>query len=184
MSGTPPPSNEADRVPERASDDASGAEHWVRHYQRPLTAYAASLLVGDWAAAQDAVQDTFLRYCDPDRTTPTGDPAAWLFTVCRRRVIDMRRKKHATPVDPGDVAIADPAPGPAATTIAAEERRTLAEKIDALTPRQSEVLRLKLSGDLSYREIADVTGLSVSNVGFHLHAAMKSLRGAALANQA
>ena len=36
--------------------------------------------------------------------------------------------------------------------------------------------RLRLQAGLSYREIAEVTGLTVGNVGFHLHEAVRNLR--------
>jgi len=39
------------------------------------------------------------------------------------------------------------------------------------------VLRLKFQEGLSYREIAAITDVSVSNVGFLLHTALKTLRG-------
>ena len=41
---------------------------------------------------------------------------------------------------------------------------------------QQEVVHLKFQSGLSYREISDVTGLSVSNVGFLLHTALARLR--------
>ena len=37
-------------------------------------------------------------------------------------------------------------------------------------------LRLKLQEGLSYREISEVTGLSISNVGFLLHKGIRSIR--------
>ena len=45
-----------------------------------------------------------------------------------------------------------------------------------LPVNQAEVLRLKFQNDLSYQEIADVTGLSASNVGFLIHTGLKRLR--------
>ena len=45
-----------------------------------------------------------------------------------------------------------------------------------MTPNQREVIRLKFQNDLSYKEIAEVTGLSATNVGFLLHVALKKLR--------
>jgi RNA polymerase sigma-70 factor (ECF subfamily) len=45
-----------------------------------------------------------------------------------------------------------------------------------LPEREQEVLRLKFQGGLSYEEIARVTGLSASNVGFLIHSAVKKLR--------
>ena len=48
-----------------------------------------------------------------------------------------------------------------------------------LPENQQEVVRLKFQNGMSYREIATVTELSVSNVGFLLHAAIQALRARA-----
>jgi RNA polymerase sigma-70 factor (ECF subfamily) len=45
-----------------------------------------------------------------------------------------------------------------------------------LPDNQQEVIRLKVQNGLSYREISEVTGLSVSNVGFLLHKGIKTIR--------
>ena len=48
--------------------------------------------------------------------------------------------------------------------------------LERLPENQREVIRLKFQGDLSYKEISEVTGLSVSNVGFLIHTGIKRLR--------
>ena len=48
--------------------------------------------------------------------------------------------------------------------------------LDRLPPNQKEVIRLKFQGDMSYKEISEVTSLSVSNVGFLIHTGLKRLR--------
>jgi len=45
-----------------------------------------------------------------------------------------------------------------------------------LSVNQQEVLRLKFQHGLSYRQIAEVTRLTVTNVGFLIHAGLKKLR--------
>ncbi|MEI9896470.1 MAG: sigma-70 family RNA polymerase sigma factor [Chthoniobacter sp.] len=57
-----------------------------------------------------------------------------------------------------------------------EAATSLFHLLDALPSNQREVIRLKFQNDLSYREIADVTQLSVTNVGFLLHTGLKKLR--------
>ena len=60
------------------------------------------------------------------------------------------------------------------------ERRDSARQIQQLVAHlpanQQEVIRLKVEGGLSYREISDLTGLSISNVGYLLHTGLKSIR--------
>lgn len=155
---------------------AEAIERLVHQYERPLLAYANKMLGGDWQGAQDAVQETFLRLCRADRDKIESRVAPWLYSVCRSRVIDMQRTNRSTPVDTSDVQVADPTPDASQAISANEEHEQLAVMVDQLSPRQQEVLRLRMQAGLSYREIAEVTGLTSSNVGFHLHAAVRKLR--------
>jgi RNA polymerase sigma-70 factor (ECF subfamily) len=47
--------------------------------------------------------------------------------------------------------------------------------LETLDLRSRELVRLKFEEDMTYRQIAEKTGLSVSNVGYVLHHAVKSL---------
>ncbi|TWU08325.1 RNA polymerase sigma factor [Stieleria varia] len=148
----------------------------VGTHERALLAYAQRMLGGDWQGAQDAVQETFLRLCREDRRKIEHRVVPWLYSVCRTRVIDMQRTKRARPMDTSEVMVADPRPDASTAAADDEEQSQLALEVERLTPRQQEVIRLRLQAGLSYREIAEVTGLTVSNVGFHLHAAVRSLK--------
>lgn len=88
----------------------------------------------------------------------------------------MQRTKHSVAVDPGDWDVAADSPPPDQSLIDAEAETELADRIDKLSPRQREILRLRFSGGMSYREISEVTGASVAAVGVHLHQAMFRLR--------
>ena len=147
----------------------------VDRYERPLLAYASRMLGGDWQGAQDAVQETFLRLCREDPTKIESRVAAWLFTVCRSRVIDMQRVKRPVPIDASVQTMPDQGPDVSQVASEAEEKVHLQQLLGDLTPRQQEVIRLRMQAGLSYKEIASVTGMTVSNVGFHLHEAVKSL---------
>ena len=48
--------------------------------------------------------------------------------------------------------------------------------LDRLPKNQREVVYLKFQCDLSYKEISEITKLSVTNVGFLMHTALKNLR--------
>ena len=48
-------------------------------------------------------------------------------------------------------------------------------EIDRLPPRQRELLLLRVQEKKSYKEIAEIAGLTATNVGFILHQAMKAL---------
>ena len=70
-------------------------------------------------------------------------------------------------------------PGPA--PLEAAERRELGERVlellETLPVNQREVIRLKFQNGFSYQEISRISGHSVSNVGYLIHAGIKTLRG-------
>lgn len=167
---------------ERKQTVEGPVEVWVREaharYEAPLIHYAARLLAGDQERAQDVVQETFARLCREDPDDARTHLAEWLYTVCRRIVIDIRRKEQR--MSPLSDALAERqtsrAPSPPQV---AEKAETLSEVLRAmagLTDSQQECLRLKFQHGFSYNEIARVTGLSISNVGVQIHLGLKRVR--------
>src|SRR5688572_9396933 len=77
---------------EPAQDQVAWLDGAVARYQSLLTRYALRL-VGDIQRAQDVVQDTFLKLVREDRAELNGRLAEWLYTVCRNRALDVRRKE-------------------------------------------------------------------------------------------
>ncbi len=154
---------------------------WLRaameEHAGPLTRYTA-LITGDLDRARDVVQDAFIRLCSEDRERVEDHLAEWLFTVCRHRALDVLRKEQRMEplTDTELVGRASPEPSPA---VVVERRDTHSRVLDLLAtlPRnQQEVVRLKFQNGLSYAEISRVTQLTVSNVGFLIHTAIKTLR--------
>ncbi len=163
-------------------DDARTAQdRWVaetlERYEGALTHYAARIL-GDAHGARDVVQETFLRLMSQDRTELNGRLVPWLYTVCRRLALDELRKEGRM-LTPGETAI-DAREGRESDPADAVERRdaaALAERAVASLPSgQREVIELRFRHGLRYREIAEVTGHSLGNVGFLVHVGMKALR--------
>ena len=70
----------------------------------------------------------------------------------------------------------DTSPDPSYAMQQKERHQEVMRFLERLPENQREVIRLKFQGDLSYKEIAEVTGLSVSNVGFLIHTGIKRLR--------
>jgi RNA polymerase sigma-70 factor (ECF subfamily) len=155
---------------------------WVRgavaRFERPLIRYAAHLLGGDVDRARDMAQETFLRLCDEDPAHVAPHLAEWLYTVCRNLAIDARRKDRRTRLlgDAAADAYAAPEPPPWAAPEQADVHAAVARALRRLSVNQQEVLRLKFEHGLSYKQIAEVTRLTVTNVGFLIHAGLKKLR--------
>lgn len=147
-------------------------------FEGPLTGYAAGLLGGDWDRARDVVQDTFIKLHRQDPASIQGRLKSWLYTVCRNRSIDILRKENPMISSSGEVfnSINDSAPDPSRAMEDRERHSEVLAFLERLPENQREVIRLKFQGDLSYKEISDVTGLSVSNVGFLIHTGIKRLR--------
>ncbi len=161
--------------------NSSSQSEWIRsalaQYEGPLTRYAAHL-TGDIERARDVVQDTFLRLCSQKCSWVDDHLAQWLFTVCRNRALDVRRKENRMSFT--DVAQLDAQatqePEPSSVLEQKEELSRVLHILETLPPNQQEVIRLKFQNGLSYREMSEVTSLSVSNVGFLLHTGLKTVR--------
>lgn len=166
---------------ESAVSENLADQTWLRgvfeRHQAPLTTYAFQIL-GDLETARDAVQDTFVRLCAEDLTPLRDRVAPWLYTVCRRRSLDLLRKgKRMQPLtDHESAGAADDNRSPADLAEVSDGTRHLTRLLARLKPDQRDVLLLKFQHALSYQEIASVTGHSVSNVGFLLHTALNELR--------
>ncbi|MBT4814249.1 MAG: sigma-70 family RNA polymerase sigma factor [Lentisphaerae bacterium] len=67
-------------------------------------------------------------------------------------------------------------PDPAATAERSDDIRGLPKLLAVLPERQQEVVRLKFQNEFSYKQISEIMGLSVSNVGYLIHTAIHTLR--------
>ena len=154
---------------------------WIRavvaEYEGALTLYAARIL-GDRDRARDVVQEAFLKLCKHDRGNVEKRVRSWLFTVCRNRALDIRRKEKPVSHLSGEIAMEHKSNDP--TPSEALEQRESASRmlglLGALPERQQEAVRLKFQHGLSYREIGTVMNATVGNVGVLIHTGIKTLR--------
>lgn len=146
-------------------------------YEGRLVRYA-NRLTGNLDQARDVVQETFARLCGQDPGALNGRLGPWLFAVCRNRAIELRRKDRRmnTAGEMVMESVVDEAVTPAASAEDREQSGGILRHLASLPQGQQEVVRLKFQESMSYREISEVTGHSVSNVGFLLHTALKTLR--------
>ena len=150
-------------------------EEALDQYECRLLRYAQRIVGADRAA--DVVQETFLRLCRTEHEPVNGSLAPWLYTVCRNLALDCLRKESRMSV--ALESVVPPVDQNQGHEELVEQRDRVAfvlSQLDSLTDRQQECVRLKFQEGLSYAEIAEVTGISASNVGFTLHTAMKRLR--------
>ena len=98
-----------------------------------------------------------------------GDETAfrsWVFVIAHRRLIDERRRRSRRP--PADVLFTDvdgpPAPGAEQEMIDATGTARVVELCGRLVPDQRDVLMLRIVGDLTIEQIADMVEKSVGAV--------------------
>jgi RNA polymerase sigma factor (sigma-70 family) len=132
----------------------------------------------------DLVQEAFLRAFRGFDSLRGGDVKAWVLAIVRNCHASAHRQqqRRATvsladePAEqqlPGAVAAA---PDPESASLAADEQRTLDRLLAALPPEHREVLLLREMEELSYREIAVVTGVPIGTVMSRLARARSALR--------
>lgn len=145
----------------------------ARHQQRVLS--LARRFLGNDALAEDVAQDAFLRIWRSAATyTPTAQFATWLYRIVANLCWDLRRRARLRVQE--DIAGRDP---PVADAPAAERAETVARvqaAVAELPDRQRLALLLHRYEGLSQREIADITGWSVSAVESCLVRAYEKLR--------
>lgn|SRR5574341_809735 len=148
----------------------------VTRYQGRLARYAVHLL-GNLPDAEDAVQETLVRaYRGLERCAAPDRFGAWVFQILvnRCRTIGGQRSRRERIVTPNEAALAD------ADVVHPADRQALGEAIrwalDRLSPEQREAFLLKHVEDLSYEEMAEMTGEGVSALKMRVKRACEALR--------
>jgi len=150
----------------------------VQEHQSALIRYAASI-VGGREQAKDIVQEVFLKLCKQSWRDVEGHLVIWLFRVTRNQALDaLRKEKRMSLFEKTETleAVAGVGEIVAGEARKSEAIRSLLELVEQLPSRDREVVTLKFQQGLSYKEISEVTGLTVSNVGYVLHHALKELK--------
>jgi RNA polymerase sigma-70 factor, ECF subfamily len=147
-----------------------------RHHARCLR--AATHLLGDADDAEDAVQDAFVRayrhlgsYREQDRF------GAWLLRIvvnqCRTRAA--RQSRYAR-LDDNEQALERELALGGPGMDASDRRAELAHALAQLGPEQREAIVLRFAEELSYDEMATLTGVGVSALKMRVQRACTRLR--------
>ena len=138
----------------------------------------ATWILRDAEVAREVVQETFLRLCRETQSKVAPHLVQWLFTVCRNLAFDTRKREaRMTPLEDTEIGV----------DANLDQKETVGEifrLVQTLPKNQREVVYLKFQCDLSYKEISEVTKLSVGNVGLLLHTALKAIRKQVLSESA
>ena len=138
------------------------------------------------ADADDVVQEAFLRAFRGFDGLRGGDVKSWLLTIvrnCHATALRQQQRRATVPLTDEHeeqtlAAAPDSAPEPEIASLVVEEQRTLAQLLASLPLEHREVLMLREIEDMSYREIAAVTGVAIGTVMSRLSRARAALRSA------
>ncbi|WP_246249211.1 RNA polymerase sigma factor SigJ [Chelativorans alearense] len=140
-------------------EDLTRTQAEIFEHARPRLLSIAYRILGSRAEAEDAVQDTFLRWQETDIAT-VSSPGAWLTTACTRRAIDMLRAAYRSRVD----YVGNWLPEPVHTLVdsEAEAQMELSSSLstafllmlERLTPKERAAYLLYEIFEMSYADIA------------------------------
>jgi RNA polymerase sigma factor (sigma-70 family) len=148
--------------------------------ESPLLRYARSLAASE-EMAEDLVQEAFMRL--QVQFAQVQSPSSWLYRTVHNLALNQRRTdKRLVSLEPAPDQVTaissdllDVHPLPDEQIAAREAASLLKFNLKNLDECSQEIIRLKFTENLSYKEISERTGLSVSNVGYLLHHSLKSL---------
>lgn len=146
----------------------------------------ARWLVADATLAEDIVQDAMLRAFRYFGSYKGGDGKSWLLRIVRNVAYSTlaTRRRGTTSIDdagltadgePLAMQIADPADDPEETLVRLESFARLDQAMAALPAELRECLVLHELEELSYREVAHVTGVPIGTVMSRLWRARQAL---------
>lgn len=145
----------------------------IDRYRERLYRLAYSLL-DNRAAAEDAVQETFIRlWIRARRYDPRHTVATWLYTICARRCYDelRRRRRHREALEIMEMPVADGG-GMDADSVVALLRQVVA----TLPPKQRVVYQLREIEGLDAETTAVAARMTVDQVKANLWNARNTVR--------
>jgi RNA polymerase sigma-70 factor (ECF subfamily) len=157
---------------------------FARH--RSLAYRVAFRLLGNEADALDAVQDGFVKaLVNLDTFRGKSTFKTWLLRVVTNAALDLGRQRGRREALPVERAVGDDvdarSPGawhnPAERLERADLRLLLDRALAALPEAQRQTFVLHAEAELSYRDTAEVLGISIGTVMSRLYYARQKLRG-------
>jgi RNA polymerase sigma factor (sigma-70 family) len=129
-------------------------------------------LTGNYQLSADIMQESFTRYLENYGSQTQN--VSLLFAIARNAFCDNNRKRrhnHETEKD-----IEDTTNSPEKLALVRESYRHVLSALQTLDKDQRDILSLMVSSNLSYREIANIIGISEGNVKVKVHRARIRLK--------
>jgi len=170
-----------------AQGDADAFTALYRRFERPVFAMLLRLAGGRRAIAEEWLQEAFTRVWlgaathDPAR----GEVRPWIYKVALNTArSEMARKRYRTPhvsIDEAELELPDETAGERGVAARMDEARqaiAFAHALGRLPDFMREVVVLRCSRELTFAEIAEVTGAPQGTLKSRFHRAVAALREA------
>ena len=168
--------------------DATALAELVDRYQQPVINFIGRTLQ-DFTEAEDVAQNVFIQvFKSAQRYQETAKFTTWLFTIARNLCLNELRRRARHPAEPMEASPtgAEDAParqyadrgatGPTEALLRGELEQKVEEAIADLPENQRTALLLCREEELSYEEIAEVLGCSLSATKSLIHRARETLK--------
>ncbi len=133
---------------------------------------------GDTAAAADVTQNVFLKLLEHIQTVRSvGKIQNYLLTIAVNTCNNYFKKATPIYIDLEEFEMIDKSGGPCEKAVQAEIKEEIRQAISSLPDYQKDVIILRFYHDLKIREIAQITGVSISTVKSRLQQGLKKLQG-------
>lgn len=157
----------------------------VARYQGPLTGYLDRLVGGDWALAQDLVQETFMRVLRQHADRGARPFKPWLYAIATNLARDHFKSaavRRATRWDDHfDERLVDDAAGPEDQALAVERGADIVCALATLGAEYRATLALRFYNEMSLQEIAETLDVPIGTVKSRLSVGLRRLRAAMIA---
>jgi RNA polymerase sigma-70 factor (ECF subfamily) len=162
----------------------SGFEELVHRYQRQITSYIYRML-NNYDASLDVTQEVFIKvYNSLEKYSSEYKFSTWLYRIAHNAAIDYMRRNsvfnQSLDVETKDgsyqLQIESGQPNPEQERERSEWRREIESVVKCLPSAYRELIVLRHAQDLSYDEIAEVTGLPLGTVKNRLFRAREMMR--------
>lgn len=168
---------EHDLIARARAGDENAFSPLVETYQTAVYNLCYRML-GEPQEAEDAAQEAFLRaYAQLRRYDPTRSFKTWLLSIASHYCIDQLRKRRQTwlSIEDDDLPphpnLREKTPGPEEVATRREQSALIQGYLARLAPEDRKMVVMRYWYDLSYEEIAEATGATVSAVKSRLHRA-------------
>ncbi|OWA33351.1 RNA polymerase subunit sigma-24 [Saccharibacillus sp. O16] len=126
--------------------------------------------------AQDLAQETFIRaYRGLGELRESERFAAWIYRIAVNLMRDFVKKKRPFPTGEAHMLEARDGETPERLLIAKEMRHEVHRLLETLPEQERLILLLRYTNELSYEEIAQITGLRLGQIRNRLHRAKRKL---------